>query len=198
MRGIMPWQSCCLRRDGTTQGIERLSGERCLAVYYKFVDRILEIDAHGAQTITTCKTFPRTEDYLDGTFRRQGEVPASLILEAIASASSFLMIVRSRYRAMGLLLKLARARFARPLLAGDRLVVQSRVVSVQGNWIDPTTEPQDLGMAEIHARGTAAGALVAEAEALYLSVPMVWMFGSRKEEILTDALELLGCADARP
>jgi len=168
------------------------------AVHYKFVDRILEIDAHCSRTITTCKTFPRTEDYYDGTFRRRGEVPTSLILEAIASASSFLLIVQSRYRAMGLLLKLARARFARALFAGDRLVVQSRIVSVQGDWTDPMADPQDLGMAELHARGTVGDVLVAEAEALYLCVPMIWVFGQRKEEILTSALELLGCADARP
>jgi 3-hydroxymyristoyl/3-hydroxydecanoyl-(acyl carrier protein) dehydratase len=165
---------------------------------YKFVDRILEIDAHGGGTITTCKTFPRTEDYFDGTFRRQSEVPTSLVLEAVASASSFLLIVRSRYRAMGLLLKLACARFARPVLAGDRIVLQSRIVAIQGDWTDPTVAPQDLGMAEIHTRGTVGDVLVAEAEALYLCVPMVWVFGSRKEEVVTGALELLGCADARP
>jgi 3-hydroxymyristoyl/3-hydroxydecanoyl-(acyl carrier protein) dehydratase len=167
-------------------------------MYYKFVDRILEVDAHGSGTITTCKTFPRTEDYFDGTFRRKNEVPASLILEAIASTSSFLLIVRSRYRAMGLLLKLSRARFARPLSAGDRLVVRSRIVGIQGEWTDPAVTPQDLGMAEIHTRGIVGDGLVAEAEALYLCVPMEWVFGSRKEEVLTGALELLGCADARP
>jgi hypothetical protein len=167
-------------------------------MHYKFVDRILEIDAQGGGTIAACKTFPRTEDYFDGTFRRQGEVPTSLILEAIASASSFLLIVRSRYRAMGLLLKLARARFARPLLAGDRLVVRSRIAAIQGDWSDPTVAPQDLGIAEIHSQGIVGGVLAAETEALYLCIPMVWVFGSRKEEVLTSALELLGCADARP
>lgn len=167
-------------------------------MHYKFIDRILEIDAHGSGTITTRKTFPRSEDYFDGTFRRQEEVPTSLILEAIAAASSFLLIVRSRYRAMGLLLKLARARFPRPLLAGDRLVVRSRIVGIQGDWTDPAVAPPDLGMAEIHTRATSEDALVAEAEALYLCVPMTWVFGSRKDAVLTGALELLGCADKRP
>jgi 3-hydroxymyristoyl/3-hydroxydecanoyl-(acyl carrier protein) dehydratase len=167
-------------------------------MHYKFVDRILEIDAHGGGTITACKTFPRTEDYFDGTFRRQGEVPASLVLETIASASSFLLIVQSRYHTMGLLLKLARASFLRPVLAGDRLIIQSRIVAIQRDRTDPRVAPQDLGIAEIHTRGTVEDVLVAEAEALYLCVPMVWVFGARKEEIVTRALELLGCADARP
>ena len=167
-------------------------------MHYKFVDRILEIDAHGGGTITACKTFPRTEDYFDGTFRRQGEVPASMLLETIASASSFMLIVRSRYHAMGLLLKLSRARFWRSVQAGDRLVVQSRIVAIQGDWTDPTVVSRDVGMAEICTRATVDDVLVAEVEALYLCVPLVWVFGERKEAVVTDALEILGCADARP
>jgi 3-hydroxymyristoyl/3-hydroxydecanoyl-(acyl carrier protein) dehydratase len=167
-------------------------------MHYNFVDRILEIDAHGSGTITACKTFPRTEDCFDGTFRREGEVPASLVLESIASTSSFLLIVQSRYRAMGLLLKLSSARFWRSVVAGDRLVVQSRIVAIQGDWTDPTAASQDLGMAEIHTRATVDDVLVTETEALYLGVPMVWVFGERKEEVVTNALELLGLADERP
>jgi hypothetical protein len=29
---------------------------------YRFADRILEIDAHGAGTISTAKAFPRSEE----------------------------------------------------------------------------------------------------------------------------------------
>ena len=87
----------------------------------------------------------------------------------------------------------------RPVLAGDRLIIQvSKLVAIQRDRTDPRVAPQDLGIAEIHTRGTVEDILVAEAEALYLCVPMLWVFGARKEEIVTRALELLGCADARP
>ena len=99
---------------------------------------------------------------------------------------------------MGLLLKLARGEF---FAAGAGRRSADHTVSNRGHpgdWTDPRVAPQDLGIAEIHTRGTVEDVLVAEAEALYLCVPMVWVFGARKEEIVTHALELLGCADARP
>jgi len=34
-----------------------------------FIDRILEIDAHGGGTIPISRAFPRSEEYVDGTFR---------------------------------------------------------------------------------------------------------------------------------
>jgi hypothetical protein len=83
---------------------------------YRFVDRILEIDAHGVGTITTSKAFARSEEFFDGTFRRHDEVPTSLVLEAMAAAGSFLLTVKSRYQVHALLLKVNRAAF-RPVLA---------------------------------------------------------------------------------
>jgi 3-hydroxymyristoyl/3-hydroxydecanoyl-(acyl carrier protein) dehydratase len=165
---------------------------------YRFIDRILDIDAHGAGTIATCKTFPRTEDYLDATFRRPDEVPASFVLESMASAGALLLSIRSRYRAHALLLKVDRAQFSRPVLAGDRVTVRARVVAMQGNGVALDEAGHDVDVAQIAAQTCIGEEAVAEADILFFCVPLAWTFGSRMEDIVTDILALLGIEDARP
>lgn len=167
-------------------------------MHYHFADRILEIDAHGVGTITTRKIFPWSEDYLDGTFRREGEVPSSLVLEAMTSASALLLSIRSRYRAHALLLKVNQATFGQPVSAGDQLMVRGRLVATSGNWNAEPGADQDMGMAQTSAEGLVDGSRVAEADILFLCIPLAWTFGSRLEDVITDILEGLGLADARP
>lgn len=165
---------------------------------YHFVDRILEIDAHEAGTIATLKTFPRTEDYFNEVFRPRDKVPSSLLLEAMASAGALLLSIRSKYRAHALLLKITRATFSRPVLAGDPVIVKSRVVATQGSWAAEADPEQSVGTAQTVSRSFVGETQVAEADILFLCVPLAWTLGSRMEDIVTDILELLGIADARP
>ncbi len=165
---------------------------------YLFIDRILEIDAHGGGTITTSKAFPRSEEYFDGTFRRQGEVPASLLLETMATAGSSLLTVRSRYQAHALLLKVNRAAFQRPAHAGDRVVVRSRLAGVQGDWARPDWAADAPSLAEVHAEAFVGGEPVADAALLFVCLPLALTLGARREEALAGILELLGYSDSRP
>jgi 3-hydroxymyristoyl/3-hydroxydecanoyl-(acyl carrier protein) dehydratase len=165
---------------------------------YRFADRILEIDAHGAGVLSAAKSFPRTDEFFDGTFRRENEVPSSLVLECMASAGSFLLTVKSRYRTHALLLKVNRAAFARPVLAGDRMIVRSRVVGTQGDWSGPEARPDASGVAEVHARCRVEGREVADAALLFLCVPLSRTLGARAEEIVNGMLELLGFGETRP
>jgi len=165
---------------------------------YRFIDRILEIDAHGVGTITTTKAFPRTEEYFNGTLRRQNEVPSSLILEAMAMTGSFLLTIKSRYQAHALLLKVNRARFRRPVLAGDSLVVRSRVAGIQGGWARPNAPSDSFPVAEVYAQGFVVAEPVADAALLFVCLPLALTLGPRREEVLAGILELLGYVDARP
>ena len=167
-------------------------------MHYHFADRILEIDARGAGTITTRKTFPRTEDYFDGTFRPRAEVPSSLLLETMASAGALLLSIRSRYQAHALLLRVNQARFLGPVLAGDQVTAHSRVVATQGNWSEGSGPDQTVGMAQTLGRIFVDQTQVAEADILFLCIPLAWTFGSRMKDIVTDILDFLGLADARP
>ncbi len=165
---------------------------------YRFIDRIPEVDAAGAGTITLVKTFARSEDFFNGTFREANEVPSSLILEVMAQAGSFLLTARSRYRAQALMIKVNQAAFSRPVLAGDRLTVRSQVQAMQGNWGEGEGPAQAGGMAQASARAFVGQTEVAEADLLFLCVPMEWTVGPSTEQTVTNYLDLMGLADARP
>jgi 3-hydroxymyristoyl/3-hydroxydecanoyl-(acyl carrier protein) dehydratase len=166
-------------------------------MHYQCADRILEINA-GAGTIVLVKTFPRTEDCFNGTFRQANEVPSSLVLETMASAGALLLAIRSQYRANALLLKVNRAMFPHPILAGAALTVRSSLTAAQGDWTGTADASQAVGMAQTLAQGFVGGKQAAEADLLFLCVPMVWLLGSRGDQILAHYLDLMGIADARP
>jgi hypothetical protein len=165
---------------------------------YRFVDRILEIDAHGVGTITTSKAFARSEEFFDGTFRRHDEVPSSLVLEAMAAAGSFLLTVKSRYQVHALLLKVTRAVFPRPVLAGDQLIVRAGLADFQGDWDRPVSPGAVFGVAEVHAACAVGTAPAADAVLLFVGLPLSRTLGARREQVLTGMLELLGYVDTRP
>ncbi len=164
---------------------------------YRFIDSVLAMDSRGAGTIRACKLYPRSEDYYDGTFRPDGEVPASLVLEAMATTGSLLLASRDRYKTHGVLLKVIRAAFPGRVLAGDRLVVEGSLVAVQAAGSGEAAAA-DFGVAQVALQSLVEETRVAEADLLFLCVPMVWSFGSRHVQVLTDLLELIGLADTRP
>jgi 3-hydroxymyristoyl/3-hydroxydecanoyl-(acyl carrier protein) dehydratase len=111
-----------------------------LKMQYRFIDRIAEIDTEGAGTVAFIKAFARSEDFFNGTFREANEVPSCLVLETMAAAGSFLLTVRSRYRALALLIRVNHATFRRPVLAGDRMIVRSHIIGTQGDWGERSEE----------------------------------------------------------
>jgi 3-hydroxymyristoyl/3-hydroxydecanoyl-(acyl carrier protein) dehydratase len=165
---------------------------------YLFIDRILEIDAHGGGSITVSKAFPRSEGYFDGTFRRQDEVPASLILETMATAGAALLTVRSGYRAHALLLKVNRAAFRQPVHAGDRVVVRARLAGIQGDWAGPEDAADAYPVAEVHAQAFVGDEPAADAALLFVCLPLALTLGPRRDGALAGILELLGYTDGRP
>jgi hypothetical protein len=116
----------------------------------------------------------------------------------MATAGSFLLTVKSHYRAHALLLKVNRAAFRRPVLAGDSMVVRSRVAGIQGDWSRLDTPGEPFGAAEVHAQCSVGADPVADACLFFLCLPLSRTLGSRGEEVLTGMLELLGYVDTRP
>jgi 3-hydroxymyristoyl/3-hydroxydecanoyl-(acyl carrier protein) dehydratase len=165
---------------------------------YLFIDRIVDIDARGSGTIVTSKAFPRSEEYFDGTFRREDEVPSSLILETMATAGSSLLTIMSRYRAHALLLKVNRAVFRRAVRAGDRVVVRARLADLQGEW-DRLDGPADaFPLAEVRGQASVGVEPVADASLFFVCLPLSLTLGPRQEPALAGILELLGYTDSRP
>ena len=165
---------------------------------YRFVDQVVHVDAHGAGTIETVKTFPRGEDYFEGIFRSQQEVPSSLLLESMAFAGAFLLCIRSGYTLLGVLLKVNQAIFTCPVVAGERVSVRSRLVSTQGDWTGGPELDQPARLAQTIADCSVGGKQVAQADLLFLGVPLEATLGSRKEEMLATLMELAESAGAAP
>jgi len=158
---------------------------------YQFVDRILHVDANAAAAIETLKTFPRGEDYFDGTFRPEDEVPSSLLLESMAFAGAVLLCLRSDYRLQGVLLKVNQAAFMRPVLADQQVIVRSRLAAVQGEWTGQLVSDQAPRLAQTLGQCFVGESQVAEADLLFLGVPLDVTLGSRKEEVLAAIKELV-------
>lgn len=163
---------------------------------YRFVDRVLRVDAQGEGTIATVKTFPRTEDYFDGIIRYPHEVPSSLLLESMAFAGALLLCIRSNYTTQGILLKVNRATFPSPVVAGDQVTVRSRLVAIQGSWTSEPGRQQDVGMAQMLAQCFVGGNQVAEADILFLGVPLEKTLGSHMEEIVASVRDLVTQAES--
>jgi 3-hydroxymyristoyl/3-hydroxydecanoyl-(acyl carrier protein) dehydratase len=163
---------------------------------YRFVDRIVAVDV-AAGTIRTCKVFSRTEDYLDGTFRPEGDVPASLLLETLTQAGATLLAARTRYDGHGILLKVPRAAFHATVRAGDRLTVEAVIRGLADADAAEGGSP-GASMADVTARGLVDGVVVAEADLLFLCISGAWSFGPAHVRKMAELLELIGAADARP
>jgi 3-hydroxymyristoyl/3-hydroxydecanoyl-(acyl carrier protein) dehydratase len=145
---------------------------------YQFIDRVLEVDASDAGRNVLVKPFPRTEDYFNGTFRRPGEVPSCLVLETMASAGSLLLAMRSGCQANAALLKVNRAKFPRPVHAGTELEVRFELKASQGDWTGLEDPRHAAGMAQGLAQSFVGETQVAEADMLFLCVPMAWVLCS--------------------
>ncbi len=158
---------------------------------YRFVDRVLQIDAQHAGTIATLKTFGRNEDYFSGTFRDREEVPSSLLLESMAFAGGLLLCVRSQYTAQGVLLKVNRATFSDRVRRGEQITVRSRLVATQGDWILGPASAQAGSLAQTQSQCFLGDRQVAEGDLLFLGVSLATTLGSRQDEIVAGVKALV-------
>lgn len=138
---------------------------------YRFVDRILFLDAEGEGRIETLKAFPRTEDCLDDTFRGASMVPPSLVLETLAFSGALLLMARYGYRILALLLKVEEARFWKTVRAHDQVLARSRLIGVQGEV------PEAVRVAKCVGEVLVGREMVAEARLLFLCVPLEAVVG---------------------
>jgi 3-hydroxymyristoyl/3-hydroxydecanoyl-(acyl carrier protein) dehydratase len=96
---------------------------------YHFVDKILELE-HG-KAILSQKSISRSEDYFDEFFPRLSCVPNSLIIESLAYSAALLAFVTTEFRSLALLLMVDDAKFERPVLPGDQMLLEVKLLSLQ-------------------------------------------------------------------
>ncbi|HEY4743001.1 MAG: 3-hydroxyacyl-ACP dehydratase FabZ [Candidatus Acidiferrales bacterium] len=127
--------------------------QRILPHRYPFlmVDAILEMEPK--KRIVGIKNVTINEDYFVGHFPSQPIMPGVLIIESMAQTGGLLLLQEVQDRDQKLLYFVAidNARFRRPVVPGDQLVVEVIVVAFRGDFCKLT------------GRATVNGELAAEA-----------------------------------
>ena len=121
---------------------------------FLLIDRVLELEV--GKTITAIKNVSINEPFFPGHFPGMPVMPGVLILEAMAQAAALLSFKTENYtpEEIGIVYfaGIDGARFKKPVLPGDQLVLKIEIVRrVRGIW-------------KYTARAEVDGALVAEAE----------------------------------
>jgi beta-hydroxyacyl-ACP dehydratase FabZ len=123
------------------------------------VDRILEI-AEDGKRIVGLKNVSANEQFFQGHFPGAPVMPGVLIVEAMAQCAAvlFLREIEDREKKLFLFGGVDKARFRRPVLPGDQLILECDVLAKRASTVK--------------VRGTAkvAGVVVAEAELLSVMV----------------------------
>ena len=108
--------------------------ERILPHRYPFllVDRVDEI---GEDRLVARKLVSRNEPFFNGHFPGHPVMPGVLIIEALAQAGGLLMLghVAEAERRLMYLTSVERARFRRPVVPGDRLMLEVEQEWLRGN-----------------------------------------------------------------
>jgi beta-hydroxyacyl-ACP dehydratase FabZ len=123
------------------------------------VDRILEI-AEDGKRIVGLKNVSANEQFFQGHFPGAPVMPGVLIVEAMAQCAAvlFLREIEDRERKLFLFGGVDKARFRKPVVPGDQLILECEVLAKRASTVK--------------VRGTAkvGGAVVAEAELLSVMV----------------------------
>ena len=123
------------------------------------VDRILEI-AEDGKRIVGLKNVSANEQFFQGHFPGAPVMPGVLIVEAMAQCAAVLMLkdIADRDRKLFLFGGVDKARFRRPVVPGDQLILECEVLQKRASTVK--------------VRGTArvGDAVVAEAELLSVMV----------------------------
>ncbi len=114
------------------------------------VDRIVEMD--GDRRAVGIKNVTINEPFFEGHYPRQPIMPGVLIIEALAQLGGILLSQKLEHTGkVAVLLSLDKAKFRRPVVPGDQLVMEAQAIRVKART------------GETRCRATVGGELAAEA-----------------------------------
>src|SRR5215831_5389751 len=120
---------------------------------FLLVDRIVEMDS---ERIVGIKNVTANEPFFNGHFPDFPVMPGVLIVEAMAQAAGVLVLknIDDRESKLVLLVAIENARFRKPVVPGDTLRLEMKVIK------------RKASVAKMAGRATVDGQLVAEAEVM--------------------------------
>src|SRR5579863_7628759 len=120
---------------------------------FLLVDRIVEMDA---ERVVGIKSVTHNEPFFQGHFPDFPVMPGVLIVEAMAQAAGVLVLknVEDRHNKLVLLVAIENARFRRPVVPGDTLRLEMKVIK------------RKASVAKMAGVATVDGVVVAEAEVM--------------------------------
>ena len=120
---------------------------------FLLVDRIIELDE---EKIVGIKNVTANEPFFSGHFPDFPVMPGVLIVEAMAQTAGVLVLksIPDRHSKLVFLVSVDGARFRRPVVPGDQLRIEMRVIKRKGT------------VAKMAGTATVDGQLVAEAEVM--------------------------------
>ncbi len=100
---------------------------------FLFVDRITEL---GDNYIAGYKNVSQDEPFFQGHFPDRPIMPGVLIIEALAQTGAIYMMRDEKWRGkIPLFLGIEKARFRKPVLPGDRLRLEVKIVQIWSNFV---------------------------------------------------------------
>ncbi|RKY04091.1 3-hydroxyacyl-[acyl-carrier-protein] dehydratase FabZ [Candidatus Poribacteria bacterium] len=99
---------------------------------FMMVDRVLAIEPE--KRIVALKNVTFNEEFFQGHFPDHPVMPAVLQVEALAQAGGYLMMHGAGKGAIGYFAAIDNAKFRRPVLPGDQLILEVEVVRLRGRF----------------------------------------------------------------
>jgi 3-hydroxyacyl-[acyl-carrier-protein] dehydratase len=108
--------------------------EKILPHRYPFllVDRVLELNLEQNE-IVALKNLTMNEPFFQGHFPGAPIMPGVLILEALAQTGGILVHQKGYDKKIAVLLNVANAKFRKPVMPGDALLLYAKGVHISGN-----------------------------------------------------------------
>ena len=126
--------------------------------YFQMIDRIAALDI-GERTVHSICVVPKQSTIFEGHFPGYPLMPGVLQIECMAQTCGWLVTAINRFSAMPFLIAVKEAKFRSPVLPGDELEVEGKVIH------------EGSGFTVGECKGRRQGKTVCEAQITYRVMP---------------------------
>ena len=126
--------------------------------YFQMIDRIAALDV-GERTVRSVCSVPKESTIFEGHFPGYALMPGVLQIECMAQTCGWLVTAINRFPAMPFLIGVREAKFRSPVLPGDELEVEGKVVH------------EGSGFTVGECKGRRQGKTICEAQITYRVMP---------------------------